>query len=325
MEWTTHPWVEAGRGRVRLGVGVTTAAPAVDWPTRAATARAAEALGVDSLWVPDHPLGTTDCWTALAALAAVTGRVRLGPMVSCVLYRPPWATARQAADVDRLSGGRLVLGLGTGWVGGEFEHLGVPFPPPAERHRALEATLAEVERRWYGRPVEVEGPLAAMTFRGDGLLWPPVQEPRVPLLIGGAGEQLTLKQVARYADMCSLEAGRAPTPEEVGRKLGVLRAHCEAIGRPYASIVRSHFENRVILAPTEERARRKLEALPPVYRNLVAAAVRTPRQLVEHYRPLIAAGVQYLVVNLATHDDVETVELLAERVMPELQDLAETA
>jgi alkanesulfonate monooxygenase SsuD/methylene tetrahydromethanopterin reductase-like flavin-dependent oxidoreductase (luciferase family) len=164
-----------------------------------------------------------------------------------------------------------------------------------------------------------------MTFRGDQLGWPPVQEPRVPLLIGGAGEQVTLKRVAQYADMCSLEAGRARTPEEVRRKLEVLRGHCEAIGRPYASIVRGHFENRVILAPTEERAQRKVDALPPVYRALVAATGRTPGQLVEYYRPLIAAGVQYLVVNLATHDDVETVELLAERVLPELQGLAETA
>src|SRR5262245_19984871 len=325
MGWTTHPWVEAGRGRIRLGVGVTSLAPPVDWPTRAATARAAEALGVDSLWVSDHPTGAMDCWTALAALAAVTSRVRLGPMVSCVLYRPPWATARQAADVDRVSGGRLVLGLGAGWIGAEFEHLGIPFPPPVERHRALRATLLEVERRWRGRPVEVEGTPANLTVRGDQFGWPPVQSPRVPLLIGGAGEQLTLERVARYADMCSLEAGRARTPEEVGHKLAVLRGHCEAIGRPYASVIRSHFENRVILAPTEERARRKQDALPPVYRGLVAAAVRTPGQLIGYYRPLIAAGIQYLVVNLATHDDVETLELLVERVMPELQGLAESA
>jgi alkanesulfonate monooxygenase SsuD/methylene tetrahydromethanopterin reductase-like flavin-dependent oxidoreductase (luciferase family) len=162
-----------------------------------------------------------------------------------------------------------------------------------------------------------------MAFRGDALGWPPVQAPRVPLLIGGAGERLTLKRVAQYADMCNLESGRARTPEEVRHKLAVLRRHCEALGRPYASIIRSHFENRVILAPTEERARRKLDRLPPIYRGL--ATVRLPGQLVEHYRPLIAAGIQYVVVNLATHDDVETVELLAERVLPALQDLADPA
>jgi alkanesulfonate monooxygenase SsuD/methylene tetrahydromethanopterin reductase-like flavin-dependent oxidoreductase (luciferase family) len=133
--------------------------------------------------VPDHPSATTDCWTALAALAAVTGRVRLGPMVSCALYRPPWATARQAADVDRLSGGRLVLGLGAGWTAGEFAYLGLPFPPPAARHRVLRATIEEAARRWHGEPLRVAGAGAAMAFRGEALWWPPVQAPRVPLLM----------------------------------------------------------------------------------------------------------------------------------------------
>jgi alkanesulfonate monooxygenase SsuD/methylene tetrahydromethanopterin reductase-like flavin-dependent oxidoreductase (luciferase family) len=320
MDWTTHPWVEAGRGQIRLGIGVNTLAPAVDWPARATLARAADDLGVDSLWVPDHPVATMDCWTTLAALAAVTRRVRVGPIVSCVLYRPPWMTARHAADVDRLSGGRLILGLGVGWVPGEFAQLGLPFPPPAERHRALTATIAEVERRWRGQPFEIDGHPATATIRGDRFGWPPVQEPRVPLLIGGSGEQLTLRRVAQFADMCNLEAAHAPTADEVRHKFAVLRHHCEAIGRPYESIVRSHFANSVILAPCEERAQRKRESLPE---SVGRALVRTPSQLVEEYRPVVAAGIQYFVVNLATHDDVETVELLATRVLPELQRLAE--
>lgn len=320
MEWTTHPWVEGGRGKIRLGIGVTGLAPVTDWSTRVATARAAEELGVDSLWVPDHPSGGFDCWTALAALAVVTSRVRLGPMVCCVHYRSASAIARQAADVDRISGGRLILGLGTGWLGGEFAYLGLPFPSPAERHRRLRETIDEVERRWHGRPLEVGGP-PAFEFRGDRFGWPPVQEPRVPLLIGGAGEQVTLRRVARFADMCNLEASHARTPEDVRHKFAVLKGFCDAIGRPYASVVRSHFLNQVILAPTEERARRKVEALPESLRR---AVVHTPRQLIEYYRPLVAVGVQYLVINLATHDDVETIELLSARVLPELQHAAES-
>lgn len=94
MDWFTHPWVQAGRGQIRFGVAVSTGAAVVDWPTRATLARAAEDLGADSFWVPDHPVVGMDCWSSLAALAAVTRRVRLGPLVSCVLYRPPWMTAR---------------------------------------------------------------------------------------------------------------------------------------------------------------------------------------------------------------------------------------
>ena len=143
----------------------------------------------------------------------------------------------------------------------------------------------------------------------------------MPLLIGGAGERVTLRRVAEYADMCNLETkpgstGDARTPEDVRRKLAVLRGHCQAIGRPYESMTRSHFQNQVVLAPTAERAQRKHEDRPTVYRT-----VQTPRQLIEYYRPYLSAGIQYLIVNLAAHDDVETVELLSTRVMP-IQELA---
>jgi alkanesulfonate monooxygenase SsuD/methylene tetrahydromethanopterin reductase-like flavin-dependent oxidoreductase (luciferase family) len=253
----------------------------------------------------------------------VTSRVRLGTLVSCVLYRWPWSTARHAADVDRMSGGRLILGLGAGWLRVEFAYLGLPFPPPAERNRALTATIAEVKRRWSGQPLELVDSDSTLTTRGDAFRWPPVQAPRVPLLIGGSGEKVTLRRVAEHADMCNIEtspvqAGDARTPEDVRRKLDVLRGHCKAIGRPYESIVRSHFQNQVVLAPTAERAQRKHDARPAVYRT-----VQTPRQLVEHCRPFLRAGVQYLIVNLASHDDVETIELLTQQVLSELQGLAE--
>jgi alkanesulfonate monooxygenase SsuD/methylene tetrahydromethanopterin reductase-like flavin-dependent oxidoreductase (luciferase family) len=323
VDWTTHPWVQDGRGRIRLGIGVTANAPAVDWPTRLDTARAAEDLGVDSLWVPDHPARSMDCWTTLVGLAAVTRRMRLGSLVSCVLYRPPWSTARYAADVDRISGGRLVLGLGAGHTRTEFEYLGLPFPPPLERNRALKMTIEEVKRRWYGPPLELTGSGTTQRVHGDALRWPPVQQPRVPLLIGGSGEKVTLRRVAEYADMCNIET-RLPhddTAQDVRRKFQILCGYCESIGRPYESIIRSHVQNTVVLAPTDELAQRKQEALPAVYRERGNVTVRTPAELIEYYRPLVRAGVQYLIANLATHDDVETIELLARQVLPELQGL----
>src|SRR6185503_10621009 len=99
--------------RVRFGVGMTAVAPAVDGAARLRLARAVDALGFDSLWVADHSTVAIDCWSTLAAFAAVTSRVRLGPLVSCVFYRSTFQLARLAADVDRFSQGRLVLGIGT--------------------------------------------------------------------------------------------------------------------------------------------------------------------------------------------------------------------
>src|SRR4051812_40399391 len=112
--WVAHPWVAEGAGRVRFGVGAFPLAPTVDGAAMLAFARRAEQLGFDSLWAPDHPTVAADPWSVLAAFAAATERVRLGPLVSCVLYRSEVDLARHAADVDRLSGGRLVVGVGTG-------------------------------------------------------------------------------------------------------------------------------------------------------------------------------------------------------------------
>src|SRR5690349_7775347 len=104
--WSSHPWVDEAPHHIRFGVGITTPAPIPDWATRRAMAQALDELGFDSHWTPDHPSVAPDCWSILAALAGVTTRIRLGPLVSCVGYRSPVQLARSAADVDQLSGGR---------------------------------------------------------------------------------------------------------------------------------------------------------------------------------------------------------------------------
>jgi alkanesulfonate monooxygenase SsuD/methylene tetrahydromethanopterin reductase-like flavin-dependent oxidoreductase (luciferase family) len=315
-EWREHPWVTEGRGRVRLGVGVTTFAAPVDGGARLALARAVDELGLDSLWVPDHPTGTMDCWTSLAAYAAVTRRVRLGPMVSCTLYRSTAMTARQAADVDRLSNGRVVLGIGAGWVAEEFRVLGVPFPEPRERLAALTRTLQELPRLWYGQPLEFNSATGTMT--GEAFGWPPVQEPRIPILVGGSGEQVTLKRVAQHADMCSIEDRKVHTPDELRAKYTALRAHCAVVGRPYESVIKSWFLNSVVLAPTRSRVEAKIAALGLAHRAQRRQMCK-PDELVDVIRPMVAAGTDYVVVNLTSYEDVETVELLATRVAAALQ------
>ncbi|TMI76246.1 MAG: LLM class flavin-dependent oxidoreductase, partial [Bacillati bacterium ANGP1] len=250
--WQTHPWVREGAGKIRFGVQVTARAAEVDWPTRRALAQAVDALGFDSLWVPD-------------AYATATSRVRLGPMVSCVAHRSPLMTARLAADVDRLSGGRLVLGLGApraGWFEPELRFMGLGgVPHPGVRLAALLQTLADVRRYWSGEPVR----LAKGRLAGEALRWPPVQRPRVPILIGGTGDRVTVRRVAEHADMCNFEEVRAKSAEEVGQKLGVLRRLCEAVGRPYDSMIKSYLMNGVVLATTRERLDAKIAALGPLF------------------------------------------------------------
>ncbi len=215
-----HPWVAEQERRVRFGVFGGRGAE-WPWPRLRAWAQTAERLGFDSLWLGDHPMGGADCRTTLAALAVHTERVRLGPLASCVYYRSAGLLASQATDVDRLSGGRLVLGLGAGDIPHEFAQLGLAYPPFPERAAVLAETVALVRGLWAGAPVTLQGThVRAVDAR---LATRPVQAPHVPLLIAGGGERITLRQVAQHADMCNFgptgATGSAWGLPEVRRKL----------------------------------------------------------------------------------------------------------
>ncbi|MGH2371119.1 MAG: LLM class flavin-dependent oxidoreductase, partial [Chloroflexota bacterium] len=248
----SHPWVTEQERRVRFGVFGGGGGPA-EWPRLRAWAQTVERLGFDSFWLGDHPMSNTaDCWTALAALAVHTQRLRLGPLVSCVYYRSAGLLARQAADVDRLSGGRLVLGLGAGDIPHEFAQLGLTYPPFPERAAALAETIALVRGLWDEVPVTFRGEY--VRAEGAHLATRPVQTPHVPLLIAGGGERITLRQVAEHADMCNFgpngATGSAWGLPEVRRKLAALDAHCAAGGRPTAAVLRSHIA-WIVLRETE--------------------------------------------------------------------------
>jgi alkanesulfonate monooxygenase SsuD/methylene tetrahydromethanopterin reductase-like flavin-dependent oxidoreductase (luciferase family) len=150
-----HPWVAEGARRVRFGIDLgpfPTLAANIEW------AQAIEELGYDSFWLRDHPArAPEDPFTYLAAIAAVTRRIRLGTLVACVHFRHPVLLARVAADVDPLSNGRLVLGLGAGWDRTEFARMDLPLPPPKERLDTLEETLKLLPRLWGDEPVRYEG------------------------------------------------------------------------------------------------------------------------------------------------------------------------
>ncbi len=198
-------------------------------------ARAAEETGFDSVWVMDHfyqlpPLGGPDqpmleAYTTLGALAAVTERVRLGTLVTGVTYRNPAVLAKQVTTLDVISGGRAICGLGAAWYDVEHTGLGVDFPPARERLDRLEEA-AQICRLMFTED--------APSF--DGTYYRikearnvprPIQPGGPPIMIGGGGEKRTLRAVARYADACNTSGD----VERMKHKIGVLRAHCEDVGR----------------------------------------------------------------------------------------------
>lgn len=273
-----HPWVAEARHTVGfslVGAFLRGWAELRDFVVRA------EELGFDAYWANDHPSRSMDCWTQLAALAAVTTRIRLISLVSCVYYRSPVLLARQAADVDLVSGGRLVLGLGIGDDVAEFRQFGLDFPAPAERLDALAETIDVTRGLW-------DSPLTRHRLAGAQVRPGPVQQPRVPILIGGGGERKTLRLVAQYAQACNLFAG-----PDLTRKLDVLRGHCEAVGRDYDEITKT------VMMPLD-----------------LGTDGEHVDATLERLRDLAALGVSHVHGRVANVEAITPLELFGERVIP---------
>jgi len=310
-----HPWVAERQGRIRFGIY---GGPARDWSAAVEWVQLVEELGFDSYWVGDHPAQFPfECWAHLAALAAVTKRIRLGPLVECALYRHPVLLARQVADVDRISDGRVVLGLGIGDAQHEFAQLGLRYGSSRERQEILEEMVQVVPALWGEDPITFSG--RHVKVREARIRPEPVQKPHVPILIAGGGERVTLRQVAQYADASNFGAGnligKAWGLDDVRRKYEALHEHCRAFNRPYESVLRTYVNFGLELGETESSS---------VLRSHVAAFdfsfdrfVGTPRDAVAYYRALAGAGVQYFIASIRG-EDPNVLRLLAEEVVPEV-------
>jgi len=313
-----HPWVVRGRETIRCGIAY---GPRSDWLECRDLVQEAEALGFDSYWTMDHPTSGMDCWTLLSALAVTTSSIRLGVAVNCIFYRPPSQLARLSADVDRMSGGRLILGLGIGNHEKEFAKLGISYLPVHERQEALAETLQIIEGLWAETPFTYNGTYFQVS---EANVRPgPVQLPHVPVLLAGGGERVTLRQVAQFADIANFgpdrRVGSAFTPADILRKYDVLAQYCAELGRDYDSILRSYSAAPVMVAETQTRLREKLEAIPAHIRRgySTSTVTGTPDELCSYYQALIEAGVRYFIVGLFGND-LETVRLLARWVVPQL-------
>ena len=195
-------------------------------------AEAAEEAGFDSIWAVDHFVGIPDqsvpvleAWTELTAVAAVTRRVRLGHLVLCVSYRNPALLAKMAATLDVISGGRFIAGLGAGWHQQEYAEYGYDFPPIGTRLAQLDEALTILRAMWTEDTSSFAG--RHFTIR-DAVCLPKPAQKRLPILIGGGGEKVMLRIVARHADIWN---NLGVFHAEAGRKRDVLAAHCRAVGR----------------------------------------------------------------------------------------------
>jgi alkanesulfonate monooxygenase SsuD/methylene tetrahydromethanopterin reductase-like flavin-dependent oxidoreductase (luciferase family) len=313
-----HPWVAEGQHTVRFAI---VGAFIREWPQRLEFVQRSEDLGFDAYWANDHPTRSMDCWATLAALAAATRTMRLISLVSCIYYRSPALLARLAADVDLLSNGRLVLGLGLGDDTQEFAQLQLPFPPVRERQEALEETLHIVSGLWHDAPFSYHG--RHFQVADAGISPRPPQQPHVPILIGGGGERVTLRHVARYADMSNFGAhewtGGAYDMEDVRRKCAALRQHCAALGRPYESVLRSHYTPLLVLAktPAALQSKKSSTRIPDPQLHTVPLFA-TPSEAIAHYQALADAGMQYFLAQVSADDD-ETVQLFASDVIPAIR------
>jgi F420-dependent oxidoreductase-like protein len=287
-------------------------------------ARAVEDGGFDALFRSDHYLtmggdglpGPTDAWVTLAGLARETSRIRLGTLVSSATFRWPGVLAITVAQVDAMSGGRVELGLGTGWFDGEHTAYGIPFPPLAERYERLEEQLAILTGLWttpVGETYSFAGTHYQLT--ASPALPKPQQLPHPPLIVGGAGARRTPRLAATFADEFNIPFhGLDATAAQFDR----VRAACEAQDRDPATLTLSAAQT-VCCGIDEAEVARRAKAIGRDLTQLRAdGAAGTPDEVVERLRALAAAGAGAVYLQVLDLDDLDHLALLSERVLPHL-------
>ena len=301
----------------------TIADPVDKWQKAVEVAEQAEALGYDSLWVYDHfhnvpvPAHETmfECWTTLAALSQRTERIKLGQMVGCSPYRNPGLLAKITANIDVISGGRLIWGIGAGWYEHEFTGYGYEFLPAADRIRVLRETVEIVTALWSQPDVSYEG--RHFTLDGAQCDPKPLQSPRPQVLIGGGGEQLTLRVVARLADASNF-GGK---PDEFTHKCEVLQSHCTEVGRDYDEVQKT-WSPEVFIREDEQ------EIIDGGTRSFVGEAfdswragnlVGTPAQVAEKVLAYVDLGCTGFYPWCSDYPETESMRLFAEQVIPEIR------
>jgi F420-dependent oxidoreductase-like protein len=273
-------------------------------------ARTADEAGFASLWVMDHffQIGSRDRamglgpaedemlegYSTLAYLAGLTKKLKLGTLVTGVIYRHPGILVKTVTTLDVLSGGRAYLGIGAAWNEREATGLGVPFPSVAERFQRLEEALQIAKQMWSGDT----GPYTGKYYQlAETLNSPqPVSKPHPPILIGGTGEKKTLRLVAQYADACNLFARMGI--DGLRAKLDVLKRHCDTIKRDYDEIEKT--------------------TLGTVH---LATGQMSATEAIEQCRALAGLGVQHAIFNMPNVHEIAPLETFGREIIPVVQAL----
>ncbi len=268
-------------------------------------ASAADEANFASLWVMDHffqiggrnpqsGLGPAEDemlegYSVLSYLAGITKNVKLGTMVTGVIYRHPGILAKTVTTLDVISKGRAYLGIGAAWNEREALGLGIPFPPVAERFERLEEALQIILQMWSGQRAPYHGKhyQLAETLNSPQ----PLTQPHPPILIGGSGERKTLRLVAQYADACNLFAGAGI--DVVRHKLDVLKQHCNTHGRDYNSIEKTTL-GTAYLAPGQ----------------------MTTKGVILLCRQLSEIGIQHAIFNMPNVQDITPLKTFGKEIIP---------
>ncbi|RDI69935.1 LLM class flavin-dependent oxidoreductase [Halopelagius longus] len=307
----------------------------LDWETTKMGVETAEELGFDAVWAPDHLMLGRDhaeyeCWTLLSAIAGFTDDVNVGSLVLCNDYRNPALVAKMAATLDVISEGRLELGLGAGWHEPEYDAYGWEYRDGFERLMRLDESIRLMKRMW-------EAGSDGASFDGERYQIddaycspPPVQDPHPPILVGGQGEEVTLKLVAKHADVWNTDVFNGDV-ETLEHKISVIEDHCETVGRDPDEIEYS-WDGHVICTRDEEKLDRMLDLMLPIqfeeeYQDQANIETEedareffvmgTPEECAEAIERRIDAGVTKFQGWFIDFPDTEGMELFADEVIPQ--------
>ena len=260
-------------------------------------ARTAEAAGFYSLWAMDHFFQISmvgppeqdmlEGYSVLNFWAPLTQKIKLGTLVSGVIYRYPALLVKTITSLDVLSKGRAYFGIGAAWNEQESTGLGVPFPPIATRFELLEEALKITNQMWSTNNGAFHGKHNHLT---QTLCVPqPLTKPRPPIMVAGGGEKKTLRLVAQYADACNLFG----TADAIGAKLAILRQHCETVGRDYSTIEITSLGS-VDLRPGQ----------------------MTAQDIIAQCKALAAVGVHHAIFNMPTVHEIKPLEIFGRDIIP---------
>jgi F420-dependent oxidoreductase-like protein len=303
----------------------------VNWTDWQAIAAACEKHGVGTLFRSDHYLsvddrrerGSLDAWTTIAALATVTEKLRLGTLVSPATFRHPAVLAKMAVTADHISGGRVELGIGAGWWEREHEAYGIDLPEPGPRLDALEEQMELIHRYWEEGPFNYEG----RHYRAQNLdaLPRPMQEPRLPLILGGKGGPRSLRLAAALADEYNTVMSTAAEIADVRKRLDQA---CEAADRDPRTLPLSMMTGWLVgsdEAELRDRASRLAqwkgegddgEAFLAGLRESTIKG--TTEEAIEQLRELERAGLDRIMGQHLLHRDLDAIQLMGEEVIPAL-------